>query len=164
MDGVLEAAAAVAGAARAKPVLAYADGMMCSAAYWIGAQAAAVYATQSAEIGSVGVYAAHLDQTRAAELAGLHVEVFRSGAHKGDGIPGTPLSDAARALIQARVDETAAAFRAAVVAARPCVPPAAMDGRTFAPRAAVELGLVDDVTSADFALRDVRRLPLIRAL
>lgn len=161
VDGVPEAARAVAAANAVKPVLAYADGQMASAAYWIASQAEAIYATESADIGSIGVYAAFLDQTRAAEIAGLKVEVFKSGKYKGQGIPGTPLSDEMRGMIQERVDATAQQFKQSVTSARK-VPDGAMEGQSFSARDAKAFGLIDDVSDADEALFAASQLATMR--
>lgn len=162
--GIPEAARAVAEANAIKPVMAYADGQMDSAAYWIASQAEAIYATESAEIGSIGVYAAFLDQTRAAEMAGLKVEVFKVGKFKGQGIPGTSLSDAMRDMIQSDVEKIAEQFYAAVRSGRGDVPAEAMEGQAFDVNAAIEMNLIDQVSNAETAMRDTARLIELRAM
>jgi ClpP class serine protease len=77
---------------------------MASAAYWIGVTADAIFAEPSAEIGSIGVYSAFLDESRAFEMEGLKTELFKTGKYKGMGMPGLPLTEDQRALIQAEVD------------------------------------------------------------
>jgi signal peptide peptidase SppA len=163
VTGVPEAAAAVASARARKPIVAYADGQMCSAAYWIAAQADVVYAMPSAQVGSIGVYLALLDQSRAAEMQGLRVEMFRSGKHKGMGQPGTTLTDEQRAMMQTRVDAIGAQFRAAVQDGRGR-PIAAdiMQGQSFGAAEAKAAGLIDSVTDFDTALADAVRLAKMR--
>ncbi|MGH9119316.1 MAG: S49 family peptidase, partial [Acidimicrobiales bacterium] len=58
VDGTQELAREVREAAAAKPIIAYADGMMASAGYWIGAAADEIYISgNTAQIGAIGVVA-----------------------------------------------------------------------------------------------------------
>ncbi len=63
--GTPELAAAVASLNERKPVYAFSSGLMCSAAYWIASQARAIYATPSAQVGSIGVVQAVIDNSAA---------------------------------------------------------------------------------------------------
>lgn len=160
--GVQAAADTVRRVSQGKPVLAYTSDLMASAAYWIGAAADAVYAEELATVGSIGVYSVFLDQTRAYEMAGLKKEVFASGPFKAAGVSGVPLTDAQRAMIQARVDELAAIFQADVRRTRPAVADATMQGQTFLGRGAQAAGLIDSVASFDVALRDAKAMAAMR--
>jgi ClpP class serine protease len=53
--GVTETATVVRRARRSKPIVAIANTLAASAAYWIGAQADEIVASPSAEVGSIGV-------------------------------------------------------------------------------------------------------------
>ena len=157
-QGVKEAAQDIANLNTVKPVIAYADGRMQSAAYWLASQASAIYATPSADIGSIGAYLKLLDQSGAAEKAGIKVEMFRSGKHKGMGEPGTSLTDEQRVMLQERIDRLGEDFRATVRAARPGVSDDVMDGRSFGAEEARVLHLIDTVASMDDAIRDAAAL------
>ena len=61
VNGTPELAARVADVSKAKYTYAFTDGQMCSAAYWIGSQADAIFATPSARVGSIGVLMPMLD-------------------------------------------------------------------------------------------------------
>lgn len=128
---------------KGKTVYAFTDYQMCSAAYWIGSQADEVYATPSAQLGSIGTYLAWLDQTVAMQLQGLKLELFAAGDHKGMGLPGRPLTQADRVLLQAQVDQINNSFTSAVVAARPKVKKETMQGQTFRGADNVRNGLCD---------------------
>jgi protease-4 len=155
VTGVPEAAAAVARGAERKPVIAYADGQMCSAAYYIASQASQIYAMPSAQVGSIGVYLALLDYSRAAEMQGIKVEMFKSGKHKGMGQPGTTLTDEQRAMLQGRVDALGTEFRATVTAGRMRdIDPGVMQGQSFSAKEGMACGLIDGVCSFDEALSD----------
>lgn len=153
--GIPEAARAVAAAQQVKPVMAYVDGYCCSGAYWLASQARYIYATESADVGCIGCYMAMLDQSVAAAMQGLRVEVFRSGRFKGMGIPGTSLTDEQRAYLQASVDRIAGQFKSAVRSARGSVRDEVMEGQSFDASAALAETLIDSVADAAVALRDV---------
>lgn len=155
VSGIREAAQCVRYASEKKPVVSYADGQMCSAAYWLASQSTQVYAMPSASVGSIGVYLALLDVSRAAEMAGIRVELFKSGKFKGAGQPGTSLSDDSRAMLQAGVDKIGAQFRAAVNAGRGrIIDPAVMQGQSFDADECMANGLIDGVCDFDAALSD----------
>ena len=158
--GTPELAAAVASLNDRKPVYAFSCGQMCSAAYWIASQARAVYATPSAQVGSIGVVQAVIDDSAALAADGIKVEVFSVGKYKAMGAPGTPLTDDQRGLIRSNLEETARDFHAAVLARGRSIPPAAMEGQTFSGRQAQRMnlaGLVPDRAEA------VRRLKVYHA-
>jgi signal peptide peptidase SppA len=138
-----------------KPVFAFTDGLMASAAYWLAASADHIFATSSAEIGSIGVYIPWIDQSKRYEDAGLKVKVFRAGKFKGMGYPGTSLTEDQEELLQSRVNEIANDFYSYVMGQRPDVDEETMQGQTFGGKHAVKNGLIDGlVTSKD----DVARL------
>jgi ClpP class serine protease len=149
--GVAECAEAVA--ACRKPIVAWIPDQCCSAAYWIASQADAIYCGPTAEIGSVGVCCALLDESRAYDQKGLRVELFASGGNKGAGVPGTSLTDGQRERMQASVNDLADIFRRAVLARRP-IDPALLDGRTEIGAKAVLAGFADTVASENDARRD----------
>jgi len=163
-QGVPEAAAEIARAAEVKPLLAFTDGMMASAAYWLGSQADSVMAAPSSNVGSIGVYFPITDSSRRAEAMGLKVGIVKNtgGTFKGMGFPGVPYSEEQLAHLQARADELFGMFRSAVLAKRPNVKPAAMRGQTLYGASARDAGLVDDVGGYDDAHRALRAMIQLR--
>lgn len=145
--GTNVAAAAVREAAQQKRVIAVADGMMASGAYWIGSQATEVVVDPLAEVGSVGVIATHYDLSGKAEKDGVKVSYFRSSPHKALGQPYEPLSEAAGEEIQQRVMAAHREFVSSITAARRGVSSDALSGRLFTGGAAVDVGLADRVAS-----------------
>ena len=154
--GTPELAAAVASLNERKPVYAFSSGLMASAAYWIASQARAIYATPSAQIGSIGVVQAFLDQSAALESAGLKVEVFSVGKYKAMGAPGSRLTDDQRELIQSNLEDIAADFHAAVLARGRSIPAEAMEGQTFSGRQAQRYNLAGMVPDRQEAMRRLR--------
>jgi signal peptide peptidase SppA len=83
-----------------KPITAFAvNGLMCSAAIFIGSAAGKVYATRSTEVGSVGVIWAHYDVTQMLSDAGVKVSLVSIPPDKAIGYGERPLSDADRAKL-----------------------------------------------------------------
>lgn len=146
--GVINMADQIRVANETKPVVAYAGELVASAAYWLASQASRVYATNGSEIGSIGVYLPVMDDSRKSENEGRVMQVFRSGTHKGAGMPGTRLSDEQKRQLQAEVDSLAERFKSAVSDGRGIDMESLeeiADGRTFTGSEAVEFGLADEL-------------------
>jgi signal peptide peptidase SppA len=154
--GTPELAAAVASLNARKPVYAFSSGLMCSAAYWVASQARAIYATPSAQVGSIGVVQAVVDHSAAIEKAGIKVEVFSVGKYKAMGAPGTPLTDEQRELISSNLAEIASEFHTAVLAKGRAIPAEAMEGQTFSGRQAQRQNLAGIVADRAEAMRRLR--------
>ena len=114
--GCYEAARAVAEASKAKPVYAFCDDIMASAAYFIGSAANFIYATPSSLVGSIGTYTVLTDDGEYWKRMGVEFMVVRSGKFKGAGIDG--FSPEQIAQIQGMVDSYGEQFRAFIDTAR----------------------------------------------
>jgi signal peptide peptidase SppA len=154
--GTPELANAVASLNEQKPVYAFSSGLMASAAYWIASQARAIYATPSAQVGSIGVVQAVVDDSAALDKEGIKVEVFSVGKYKAMGAPGNPLTNDQRELIQSNLAEIAGEFHAAVLAKGRAIPPDAMEGQTFSGRQAQRYNLAGMVPDRAEAMRRLR--------
>ena len=154
--GTPELADAVAALDKKKPVYAFSSGLMCSAAYWVASQARAIYATPSAQVGSIGVVQAVIDNSAALDKAGIKVEVFSVGKYKAMGAPGTPLTDDQRELISSNLAEIAGEFHAAVLAKGRAIPAGAMEGQTFSGKQAQRHNLAGMVPDRAEAMRRLR--------
>lgn len=117
--------------AAGKRMIAYTDLQMCSAAYWLAAACDEIYASPTACIGSIGVYCAGLDSSRAFEMQGLELILAKSGDLKAMGHPGKVWEEHERQHLQDTVDRAGVEFRAHVLAARPGTTAAAMQGQWF---------------------------------
>jgi signal peptide peptidase SppA len=150
VSGIPEAAAEIRAArGGAKPIVAVADTMAASAAYWLGSQADRFVVTPSGRVGSIGVYAMHQDVSEAMKTMGVKTTLVSAGRFKTEGNPFEPLTDEARARMQADVDMFHSMFVADVAAGRGVKPDAVLSGfgqgRTVLAREAVELGMVDRI-------------------
>lgn len=147
VTGVPETASKLAALAKTKNLFAYTDGMCCSAAYWLAAQADQIFGTASSDIGSIGVYCALLDLTAQLDYEGVKVNFIKDGAYKGMGAPFKPLTTDERAMFQAEVDKIGSMFRSAVTSNRPKVSIDVMQGQSFFGDDAVSAGLADSIVA-----------------
>jgi len=145
ITGVPETADLIAKVAAQKPVYAYTDDCIASAAFWLSSQTNGIFLSKSAQVGSIGVYMALLDSSVAFAQNGVKVELFKAGKFKGMGIPGTTLSDEQRALLQASVDKNYALFVSYVTAGRRKVTDDSMQGQMFDANDAIKNGLADGI-------------------
>jgi len=125
-----------------KKTIAFTESEACSAAYWIGSQASEFYATPSSTVGSVGVYIAYLDASKAYSNEGYSVEVIKSGLYKGAGIEGTSLDENQKKMLQEEVVEIHNDFKAAVKSVREFVEDSALEGQCFSGKKGAVAGLV----------------------
>lgn len=101
--GVFDLADKIHAARAVKPIWASVNEDAFSAAYAIAAAAERIYIPRTGGVGSIGVIAMHLDESRAEEEAGLAYTAVFAGARKNDMSPHEPLSDPARVQLQAEV-------------------------------------------------------------
>lgn len=147
--GTMETAATVRAAAERKPVIALADSLAASAAYWIGSQASKFVVAPSADVGSIGVVTMHTDVSRAMSNFGIDVTFVHAGKYKVEGNPYQPLSDEAKANLQERVDEAHLQFVREVAQGRGKTQSAVREtfgeGRTVGAQKALALGMADSI-------------------
>lgn len=157
VDGVPEAAAEIRAAREQKPVIAVANYMAASAAYYIGSQASEFIASPSAEVGSIGVRTAHEDHSGALEQKGIKITSISAGKYKTEGAPWAPLGDEARDYVQAQIDDLYGMFLADVAKGRNV--PVSMvtenfgEGRMLLAKAAMKAGMIDRIDTFDGVVR-----------
>jgi signal peptide peptidase SppA len=140
-----------------KPITAIANSVAASAAYWIGAAAEEFYVTPGGEVGSIGVWAAHEDWSKAMDDAGIKTTLVSAGEFKVEGNPYEPLTDAAKAFMQTRVNDYYGTFTKSVARARG-VPVAQVrdgmgQGRVLGADQAFAEKMVDGVATFDEAVK-----------
>lgn len=154
--GVPELAAQIREARARKPIVALANSLMASAAYWLGAQADQLYVTPGGIVGSIGVYGIHQDISKAADNEGVKFTLISAGKHKVDGNPYEPLPDDVRERMQARINETYDAFIKDVARGRGVseadVRGGYGEGDIVTAKQARALGMVDGIYTFDQAL------------
>lgn len=98
--GATEFAAQLRAARAIKPIIAVANHKMASAAYWLGANATKVYASPSAQVGSIGVLTIHEDLSAALAREGITRTILSAGKYKAQIHDSAPLSDEGRAYLE----------------------------------------------------------------
>lgn len=136
------------------PTVAFTDDMCASAAYYLASGASAIVASQSAAVGSIGVYIPWMDASARYAAAGLKPDpiVNTGGDLKALGFGGK-LSDAQRSYLQQQVDEDFAAFKGHVLTYR-AIEDGAMRGQCLGGKSALAANLIDCVGS----MADARRM------
>lgn len=151
--GVPELAKEIFGLRGQKPIVAIANSLAASAAYWIASAASEFHVTPSGEAGSIGVFAEHLDMSKWLEKEGLKPTLIRAGEYKTEGNQYEPLSDEAAAFIQSRVEEYYGMFIKAVSKYRGVTEAKVRNdfgkGRVFGAEQAVAAGMADKVSTFD---------------
>ena len=154
--GVSELASEIVKARAQKPVIAVANSLAASAAYWIGCSASEFYVTPGGEVGSIGVWQAHFDYSKALEEEGVKPTLISAGKFKVEGNPYAPLDEQAQAFMQSRVDDYYNAFIDAVAQGRGVstndVRSGMGEGRVLGADAALAGGMVDGIATFDDVL------------
>ncbi len=137
-----------------KQIVALADGVMASAAYWIGSAAHQVYmADGTTQVGSIGVVTSHTDLSGHEAKIGVKTTEIYAGKYKNIASSYAPLSAEGKQSIQDQVDYLYAVFVADVAAQRgvseKIVLKSMADGRVFIGQQALDAGLVDGVSTLD---------------
>lgn len=134
-----------------KPIRAFGDGMVTSAAYLLASSAHEFFLSQAAIAGSIGVRMLHIDQSRANEARGLTVTEIVSGARKADGTPHAPLNEESFNSLLGRVNDMADLFIAAVARNRGLAQAAirGTDAGVYIGQKAVGIRLADGVRTLE---------------
>lgn len=156
ITGVPEAAQAVFDLRGQKRVVAVANGMMASAAYWIGSQATELVAIPSIYdgfIGSIGVFTVLQDLSEALANEGVKATIIRAGKYKFEGNPFEPPTEELVARIQGNVDAAYARMCKDIARGRGVTPAAIRDGfgegRALNAAESKAVGLVDRIATMD---------------
>ncbi len=158
--GIQEAATKIANAGRSKKVVAVANSVTASAAYWLASQATEIVVTPSGQVGSIGVIAGHTDESRSDEMKGVRTTLITAGKYKAELDPSLPLSAEARASVQSSVDKYYAMFVDAVARGRrtsvAAVKAGYGEGRMLLAKDAVAAGMADRTATLEQVIRDLQ--------
>ncbi len=154
VDGLPELANIIYQGRGQKKIVALGNGLMASAAYWLGSSAAEVYASSStATIGSIGVVATHREVSQREQSMGVKTTEICAGKYKRIASNYEPLSPDGRADIQSRVDHLYSVFVNTVARNRSVSEEVVLEnmaeGRQFIGQQSVDAGLVDGIKSRD---------------
>ncbi len=137
-----------------KPVVAVANSLAASAAYYIASAASQVVMTPSGQVGSIGVFRTHVDTTAAEEAEGVKVTHVIAGKYKAEGL--LPLTPEAEAAMQEEVDTYLDQFVADVAKGRgvsaKVVRETYGEGRVVLAKDALAAGMVDRIATLEEVL------------
>ncbi|SDR47143.1 S49 family peptidase [Paraburkholderia tuberum] len=157
--GVQELAAQITGSK--KPVVAVANSLAASAAYWLGCAAGEFYVTPGGEVGSIGVWMAHQDWSKALAETGVDTTLISAGKFKVEGNPYQPLDADARAFMQSRVDDYYSAFTKGVAKGRKVPIDAARNGmgqgRVLGADDALSEKMIDGIATIDQVVANMQK-------
>lgn len=139
-----------------KPIAAYIEDMGTSAAYFIASNAAQIYASPYANVGSIGVIWTIYDKSEAYQKAGIKVHAITSSPGKAFYVDGMPVTKQQFAKMQAYVDSHYQLFLTAVARGRGVSLAEARemsgDADIYPADEALEVGLIDHVGPFSSAL------------
>ena len=139
-----------------KPIWAVVNEMALSAAYALASAADRIIVPRTGEVGSIGVLTIHVSEKQLLERIGIKVSPIFAGKRKVDGWSFDDLSDEARAVIQASIDQSYELFVSTVARNRSLDPQSVRDTEAGIFRglgnAAVMTGLADAVMSVEEAV------------
>lgn len=145
-----------------KPVYAYSESAMMSAAYWLGSAATQQYASQTAMVGSIGVILTHMEYSKEMAEMGITATVLRAGEFKALAGPYEPLSDKAKTILQTELNYFEQIFIENIAAnlnvSASVVRTQMGEGRVFIGAQAVQAGLVSAVTTLDKLLTSLEAI------
>lgn len=156
-SGCSEAAAAISALAREIPVVAHAQGLCASAAYFLASGATEIWADMSADVGCIGVIIPMLDWSGYWDKEGVKDDYVTNtgGDLKATGYPPSQTPEE-RAQLQREVDDLYAQFRDHVLAHR-AIPTEAMRGQCAVGPRALESNLVDALGTREQALAALKK-------
>lgn len=159
--GVQELAAEILSARATKPIVAIANSLCASAAYWVACCASEIYVTPGGEVGSIGVWQAHQDCSEALAEAGIKTTLISAGKFKVEGNPYAPLDAEASAFLQSRVNDYYQAFTKGVAKGRnvsiDAVRSGMGQGRVLGADAALAENMVDGIMTFDQVVKKMQK-------
>lgn len=129
--GLPEAADALMRLGEEKNLVGYSDTLCCSAGAWLMAATNRNYYARSAINGSIGTYIAALDSSRAFEMEGLELKLYRHGELKAAGMPGKKWTKKEEEYFAGLVKSHGEEFRAWMRERRPGLEVEDMQGQWF---------------------------------
>jgi protease-4 len=139
-----------------KPVVASAQDIVASGAYYVSCSADKIVVQPTSVIGSIGVIFNTFDLSGTLDKVGARTNVIKSGPLKDMASPFKPMEDNERAVMQGMVNEYYARFKGIVQSNRKLddtTLAAVSDGRVFTGLRAVELHLADQAGSLRDAIQ-----------
>ncbi len=139
-----------------RPVYAYMAQTAASGGLYVCMAADKIYANRMTMTGSIGVIMSLTDTTGLQKLIGIKTENIVSGKNKA---MGNPLTDDQRAILQSMINESYEIFVDVIEEGRGMKEETVKklaDGRVYSALQAKEIGLIDEVTTFDTAVSQLK--------
>jgi signal peptide peptidase SppA len=151
VGALFDTAVLIAQAAKRKPVHAAVSESACSAGYALASACDTISVSQTATVGSIGVYCRHVSMEALLKKEGIVITEFFAGKHKTDGTPYKDIPADVAARIQGRIDTLYTMFVDLVAVNRKQEHAAivATDADCFMGEEAVAAGLADRLDTPD---------------
>jgi len=153
VTGMAEVAAQMWALRGVKTQIAQVNGLAASAGYCLASQCDEIISMPSGITGSIGVFSVHEDLSQALEQEGISLTTFSAGKYKLEGSPFGPLTEEAKAFMQARVDTAYAQFVKDVARGRGVsvadVRNGFGEGRALNAKDALKAGLITSIGTMD---------------
>lgn len=142
-----------------KPIRAIINFNAYSGAYLIAAACTEIIISDTAGVGSIGVYQKRLDMTKAYDAAGFKVHTFHRGATKVYFHPDVEMSDEERAHTEKNIELTYQKFVGAIVKYREMTTEQviATEADTYDGQAAIDLKLADRLATPQDAINQIAK-------
>lgn len=151
VNGLFECCEYLAKAKEQKPIHVHVTGMCCSAAYAIAVSCTDITATQTSEIGSIGVYASAYDDSEYMKKEGILSKIFRSKNAENKNM--SAFTDEGAKDIQDKIDFYEDCFYTVISENRGLDRGKCIDtfghGSVFLAEEALSRGMIDKVSSYD---------------
>jgi signal peptide peptidase SppA len=166
VSGIQELSKKIFDARGVKPIIAVSNYLAASAAYWIATSADELVVAPSGEVGSIGVFTVHEDDSVYLDKEGVKMTMIYDGKYKTEGNSYEPLSDEAKNAIQGRVSEIYDMFVKDVARNRGVKITDVRDGfgqgRVVGSKKAVDLGMADRIGTMDETIQRVQKMLIKR--
>lgn len=153
MFGLEELTSKIRQAGKKKRVVAVANSLMASAAYYTGSAANKVYASPGSLVGSIGVISTHIDASEQLANEGVKYTFVTAGKYKALGNSTEPMSEDTLAYMQGLVDQGYNQFISAVSTNRKTskakVKETYGQGKVLTANDALSVGMVDGIRTLD---------------
>ncbi|AZU37145.1 capsid protein [Wolbachia endosymbiont of Bemisia tabaci] len=148
VNGVFDLADFVYSARGKKRIIAIANDDAYSAAYAIASSAEKIFLTRTSGIGSIGVIASHIDQSRFDEKQGIKYTTIFAGSRKNDLNPHEPMTSESLESLQKEVDRLYEMFLQLIARNRglSIEKIRSTEAGLYFGEKAIEIGLADEIT------------------
>ena len=130
-----------------KPITVHAPGTLASAGVWLTSPSTKIIASETADVGSIGVIMQHVSYEKQLDREGIKVTEIKSSSKKAIGSPAKDLSEADIIYLEKKVLESNGLFQKQIFTNRPKIVGEAMTGETFSASESLRLGLIDGISS-----------------